>query len=121
MGKFGLVTSSYSEGCGGMPCLAPQPPSKDSKDLLLFLFFSLTGPRMAHGNIGKECCLRSLSELLTLRPPSPSELSLDCSYIEMTPDPKTKDFLEQAAQGGGEVTIPVGVQELCRCGTEERG
>jgi len=27
----------------------------------------------------------------------------------------------QAAQGGGRVTIPVGVQETCECGTEGRG
>jgi len=26
-----------------------------------------------------------------------------------------------AAQGGGGVTVPGGVQELCRCGTEGRG
>ena len=29
--------------------------------------------------------------------------------------------LEQAAQGGGGVTVPVCVQEPCRCGTEEHG
>jgi len=29
--------------------------------------------------------------------------------------------LEQAAQESGGVAIPPGVQETCRCGTEERG
>ena len=29
--------------------------------------------------------------------------------------------MAQAAQGGGGVTVPGGVQELWRCGTEERG
>jgi len=29
--------------------------------------------------------------------------------------------LAQAAQGGGGVTIPGGVQEMWRCGTEGRG
>ena len=31
------------------------------------------------------------------------------------------EALAQAAQGGGGVTVPGGVQELWRCGTEERG
>ena len=30
-------------------------------------------------------------------------------------------MLEQAAQGGGGVTVPGGVQETCRCGTKEHG
>ena len=34
---------------------------------------------------------------------------------------KSGDALAQAAQGGGALTIPGGVQELCRCGTEGRG
>jgi len=29
--------------------------------------------------------------------------------------------LEQAAQGGGGVTIPGDVLEMCRCGTKENG
>lgn len=29
--------------------------------------------------------------------------------------------LEQAAQGSGRVTIPGGIQEMCRCGTKEHG
>jgi len=29
------------------------------------------------------------------------------------------DTLEQAAQGGGGVTVPGGVQEPCGCGTED--
>ena len=28
------------------------------------------------------------------------------------------EVLEQAAQGGGGVTVPGGVQEQCRCGTK---
>jgi len=31
------------------------------------------------------------------------------------------EAVAQAAQGGGGVTIPGGVQELSRCGTEGRG
>jgi len=31
------------------------------------------------------------------------------------------DGLEHVAQGGGGVTVPGGVQETCRCGTEWRG
>ena len=31
------------------------------------------------------------------------------------------DALEQAVQGGGWVTIPGGVQKLCRCGSKEQG
>ena len=31
------------------------------------------------------------------------------------------DALEQAVQGGGWVTIPEGVQKLCRCGSKEQG
>ena len=34
---------------------------------------------------------------------------------------KSGEALAQAAQGGGGVTVPGGVQELWRCGTEERG
>jgi len=34
---------------------------------------------------------------------------------------KSGAALAQAAQGGGALTIPGGVQELCRCGTEGRG
>ena len=34
---------------------------------------------------------------------------------------KSSDAVAQAAQGGGGVTIPGGVQELSRCGTEGRG
>ena len=30
-------------------------------------------------------------------------------------------MLEQAAQGGGGVSIPGGVQEMCRCDTEGHG
>ena len=30
-------------------------------------------------------------------------------------------MLERAAQGGGGVTIPGGVQEMCRCDTKEHG
>jgi len=29
--------------------------------------------------------------------------------------------LERAAQGGGGVTVPGGIQETCRCGTEGHG
>ena len=32
-----------------------------------------------------------------------------------------KEVLEQVAQGGGEVTVPEGFQETCRCGTEGCG
>jgi len=31
------------------------------------------------------------------------------------------EAVAQAAQGGGGVTVPGGVQEPCRCGTEGRG
>ena len=34
---------------------------------------------------------------------------------------KNGEALEQAAQGGSGVTIPGGVQEMCRCGTEGCG
>ncbi len=34
---------------------------------------------------------------------------------------KSGNALEQAAQGGGGVTVPGGVQEMCRCGIEEHG
>ena len=30
---------------------------------------------------------------------------------------KSIEVLEQAAQGGSEVTVPGGIQEMCRCGT----
>ena len=33
----------------------------------------------------------------------------------------SSDALGQAAQGGGGVTVPGGVQETCWCGTKERG
>ena len=35
--------------------------------------------------------------------------------------PKSSAAVAQAAQGGGGVTIPGGVPELCGCGTEECG
>lgn len=31
---------------------------------------------------------------------------------------KSDEALQQAAQGGGEFTLPGDVQEACRCGTE---
>jgi len=34
---------------------------------------------------------------------------------------KSGDALEQAAQGGGGVTVPGGVQEPCGCGSEGHG
>jgi len=34
---------------------------------------------------------------------------------------KSDDALAKAAQGGGGVTVPGGVQEMCRCGTEGHG
>ena len=34
---------------------------------------------------------------------------------------KSGQVLEWAAQGGGGVTNPGGVQGMCRCGTKERG
>ena len=34
---------------------------------------------------------------------------------------KSGEALAQAAQGGGGVTIPGGVQETCRCGTKGHG
>jgi len=34
---------------------------------------------------------------------------------------KNGEALEQAAQGGSGVTIPGGVQEMCRCGTADYG
>ena len=34
---------------------------------------------------------------------------------------KSGEQLEQAAQGGGAVTVPGGVEEPCGCGTEGRG
>jgi len=34
---------------------------------------------------------------------------------------KSGEALAQAAQGGGGVTVPGGVQELCECGSEGHG
>ena len=34
---------------------------------------------------------------------------------------KSGEALEQAAQGSGGVSIPEGVQEMCRCGTKGQG
>ena len=34
---------------------------------------------------------------------------------------KSGQALEQAAQGGGGVTIPGGVQKMCKCGTSGHG
>ena len=34
---------------------------------------------------------------------------------------KSGNALEQASQGGDGVTIPGGVQEMCRCGTKGHG
>ena len=40
---------------------------------------------------------------------------------EAVSSPKELLLLEQAAQGSGGVTVPGGVQETCRCGTEGCG
>ena len=34
---------------------------------------------------------------------------------------QSDEALEQAAWGSGTVTVPGGIQEMCRCGTEEYG
>jgi len=42
-------------------------------------------------------------------------------YLEQFLLSKSSEAVAQAAQGGGAVTVPGGVEEPCGCGTEGRG
>lgn len=53
--------------------------------------------------------------------PGLAKLCRDKSQCCPRREPKRGRIWEQTAQGGGEITIPGGVSELWRCGTEGRG
>jgi len=46
---------------------------------------------------------------------------VQAGYLENLPQQKSGQIIEQTAWGSGGVTIPGGVQELQRCGTEGYG
>jgi len=46
---------------------------------------------------------------------------MNCCFLTSLLLTYTGETLAQAAQGGGGVTIPGGVQEPCRCSTEGHG
>ena len=69
-----------------------------------------------------ECCRHGECSVLvrSARTASIFNFYLEILAFDISPVP-SGDALAQAAQGGGGVTVPVGVQELWRCGTGGRG
>jgi len=65
-----------------------------------------------------ECCRHGECSVLvrSARTASIFNFYLEILAFDISPVP-SGDALAQAAQGGGGVTVPVGVQELWRCGT----
>jgi len=77
-----------------------------SLSICLFFVSGFLGGRFAH--------LRNVRLMTT-------QVSYSSNFLSSLASLLSKEICLLPAQGGGAVTVPGGVQEPCRCGTEGRG